>query len=303
MGNRIKAIIILSFLGAGLFYWPFKNAFGQNGQIQNGQIQKGQIQKGQIIDKKPLNSEQVAGLYTEATMIFRQAIELAGANPEKALTLYQRAVMRFERIIKDGGIENGKLYYNIGNAYFRMNDLGMAILNYLRAERLAPDDANLQHNLQYARSKRVDRIEEEQKIKVLKTLFFWHYDVPSGTRFVIFAIMSVCLWVTASLRLFYPKAFINRILISTTILLSLMIGSLAAEKLSIEKTQPGVIISPELTARKGNSKAYEPAFKEPLHAGTEFVLIEEREDWLHVELPDSRRCWVPKDGALLVENA
>ena len=97
MGNRIKAIIILSFLGAGLFYWPFKNAFGQNGQIQ-----KGQIQKGQIIDKKPLNSEQVAGLYTEATMIFRQAIELAGANPEKALTLYQRAVMRFERIIKDG---------------------------------------------------------------------------------------------------------------------------------------------------------------------------------------------------------
>ena len=112
-----------------------------------------------------------------------------------------------------------------------MNDLGMAILNYLKAERLIPDDANLQHNLQYARSKRIDSIEEEQKTKVLKTLFFWHYDLSAGTRFIILAFMSACLWISASLRLFYPKAFINRIIIFTAILSFLMAGSLVIEKI------------------------------------------------------------------------
>jgi tetratricopeptide repeat protein len=279
MKNRINTVIMLFLLATVLFCRPSSDAYAES-----------------------LDREQAAGLYTEATMMFRQANELARTKPEKAMTLYQSAVMRFERIVKDGGIENGKLYYNIGNAYFRMNDLGMAIVNYLRAERLTPDDPNLQHNLQYARSRRIDRIEEEQKIKVLKTLFFWHYDLSAGTRFIALAIISACFWITASLRIFYRKTFMNRIIICTAILLSLLAGSLVAEKVAVEKTQPGVIISPELTARKGNSRAYEPAFEEPLHAGTEFVLIEERENWLHVELSDSRRCWVPEDGAILVEN-
>ena len=278
--NGINALMILSLMTAVLFFPPVP-----------------------VVEAKLLDKEEIAGLYTEATMMFRQANELARKKPEEARTLYQSAVMRFERIVKDGGIENGKLYYNIGNAYFRMNDLGMAILNYLRAERLIPDDANLQHNLQYARSKRLDRIEEEQKTKVLKTLFFWHYDLSTGTRFIILTIMSACLWIGASLRLFYPKPFLSRIIFFAVVLSSLMAGSLAAEKVSIEKTLPGVIISPELTARKGNSTAYEPAFEEPLHAGTEFTLVEERKNWLHIELNDSRRCWVPRNGASLVNNS
>ena len=249
-----------------------------------------------------LNKEEMAGLYAEATMMFREANELARTNPEQAKILYQSAVMRFERIVKEGGIENGKLYYNIGNAYFRMNDLGMAILNYLKAERLTPDDANLHHNLQYARSKRLDRIEEEEKIKVLKTLFFWHYDISAGTRFIVLAFISACFWAAASLRLFHSKVFINRIIFFTAILSVLMAGSLFIEKITIDTTRPGVVVSSELTARKGNSMAYEPAFEEPLHAGTEFVLIDEREGWFHIELSDSRKCWVPKDGARLVDS-
>ena len=150
MGNRIKVIIALSFLCVSLLCCSLHNAYCT-----------------------PIDSEQVSGFYTEAVTMFRKANELALTNPEKAKMLYQSSVMRFERIAEDGGIKNGKLYYNIGNAYFRMNDLGMAILNYRRAETLIPGDTNLQHNLQYARSRRTDRIEEEQKTIVLKTLFFF----------------------------------------------------------------------------------------------------------------------------------
>jgi len=280
MRKRIKIIIVLSFLCVDLLCCSLHNAYCT-----------------------PLDREQVSDFYTEAVMMFRKANEIALTNPETAKTLYQSSVMRFERIIKDGGIENGKLYYNIGNAYFRMNDLGMAILNYRRAKMLTPDDANLQHNLQYARSRRIDKIEEEQKTKVLKTLFFWHYDFSTGIRFIVLSIMSACLWISASARFFYKKAFIHRMIIFSAILVTLMAGSLVVEKVSIENLQPGVIIVPQVTARKGNSEAYEPAFKESLHAGTEFIMIEERKDWFHVELPDSRRCWVPKAGAFLVRKS
>jgi len=280
MRKRIKVIIVLSFLCVNLLCCSLHNAYCT-----------------------PLDREQVSGFYTEAVMMFRKANEFALTNPGKAKMLYQSSVMRFDRIAEDGGIENGKLYYNIGNAYFRMNDLGMAILNYRRAEALIPDDANLRHNLQYARSRRIDRIEEEQKTKVLKTLFFWHYDLSTGIRFIVLSIMSACLWITALARLFYKKALLNRLIFFSAILTALMAGSLVVEKVSIEKIQPGVIIVPQVAARKGNSEAYEPAFKEPLHAGTEFIMIEERKDWFYVELPDSRRCWVPKAGAFLVRKS
>ena len=55
-----------------------------------------------------------------------------------------------------------------------------------------------------------------------------------------------------------------------------------------------MIISPQVIARKGNSDTYEPSFKEPLHSGTEFTLIEKRGTWYQIELSDSRKCWVPE---------
>lgn len=247
-----------------------------------------------------LNREQVSGLYTQAVSMFRQANELALTSPERAKALYQKSAMRFERIVNDGGIENGKLYYNIGNAYFRMNDLGMAILNYRRAEMFTPGDANLQHNLQYARSRRLDRIEEEQKTQVLKTLFFWHYDLSPKTRFTLLSIVSALFWATAFARLFYKRPMLLKTLVFSAILAILVAGSLAVEHMSIGNTEPGVIIAPAVTARKGNSDTYEPAFKEPLHAGTEFSLVGESGNWFHIKLMDSRKCWVPKTSALLV---
>ena len=80
----------------------------------------------------------------------------------------------------------------------------------------------------------------------------------------------------------------------------LMAGSLVIEEGNLHKTRPGVIISSEVVARKGNSETYEPSFKEPLHSGTEFSLIEDRGSWYHVELVDSRTCWVPSKDVELV---
>ena len=87
---------------------------------------------------------------------------------------------------------------------------------------------------------------------------------------------------------------------SLAVLSALFAGSLAADEISSSKNHPGVIISSEVVARKGNSETYEPSFKESLHSGTEFNLIENRGDWINIELADARTCWIPSKDIELV---
>jgi tetratricopeptide (TPR) repeat protein len=253
-----------------------------------------------LLRAESLDEAQVADLYAQAKDFFRQANELAAVSPAQAEDLYGKAAMRYERIIREGGVQNGKLYYNLGNVYFRLKDLGRAILNYRRAEQYIPNDPNLKQNLDYAREKRLDDIEEKQETKVLKTLFFWHYDLSTKSRVAIFSGCFVLLWSVAAIRIFTQASYLKWCFSVSFILSLLLAGSLLAEELSLRNTRPGVVISQEVVARKGNSETYEPSFKDPLHSGTEFTLIENRGTWYQIELADARTCWVPSEDVALV---
>jgi len=61
-----------------------------------------------------------------------------------------------------------------------------------------------------------------------------------------------------------------------------------------------VVLEHEVVGRKGDSTTFEPTFKEPLHMGAEFKLVEERKGWLHIELADGRRCWIPESAAGII---
>jgi len=246
-----------------------------------------------------LSEEEKHDLYSQAKDLFRQANQSAASDPAKAKDLYRQGAMRFERLA-GGGVRSGRLYYNTGNAYFRMGDLGRAILNYRRAERYIPGDQNLAQNLDYARSRRRDRIEEPQRARVLKTVFFWHYDLSPGARSVVFACCFAAFWLGASIRLFRRGAVPQGALAFLGLVAALFLGSLLAETFAQAHDQPGVILAEETIARKGDGESFEPAFKEPLHAGTEFNLIEGRRDWLQIELPDGQRCWVRERDVGLV---
>jgi hypothetical protein len=197
-------------------------------------------------------------------------------------------------------VRNGLLYYNIGNAYFRMGDLGRAILNYRRARLYTPHDPNLLENLQYARSRTADRIEEKEETRALQTVLFWHYDLSTRARAVLFAVFFVPFWIGAAARLFLARAAPRWLLgVLGAVALALLM-SLAAEEYASSRNVAGVILDPEVVARKGDGEAYEPSFKAALHAGTEFVLIEERGEWRNVELADGRSCWLPAKSVGLV---
>src|SRR5262249_58044506 len=98
---------------------------------------------------------------------------LTSPAPEAAQGYYRQAIAGYEQLIA-AGIHNAKLYYNLGNAYFRLNDLGHAILHYRRGLRLEPGNRQLQANVRYARSQRVDQINVRNQRALLPHLFFWH---------------------------------------------------------------------------------------------------------------------------------
>ncbi len=249
----------------------------------------------QEISSASLTEEHLAS----AEEAFGRAIELDMTDPEAAGDYYRKAILHYERLVTSG-VRNGKLYYNIGNAWFRLDDMGRAILNYKRSTLYNPADPNLEQNLQFARSRRVNRIEAQQRDRVFKTLFFIHYDVPTRVRFGIFLGAFVLLWSAVIAAVFYNRGWLRTLIISLAAVCVIFLISLISEKVSMTRDPAGVVIAPEVTARKGDGETYQPSFTAPLYSGTEFNLLEQRPDWWYIELEDGARCWIPSWGGELV---
>jgi tetratricopeptide (TPR) repeat protein len=247
-----------------------------------------------------LSRDELLARYAEGAAYFRQGNEAAAAAPDRARELFRQAAMHFESLIREGGIRNGRLYYNLGNAYFRMDDIGRAILNYRRALQYLPNDLNVRQNLAYARARRLDSFREEEHRRVLKTLLVFHYDLTRRVRAHLFAFAFAFAWAFLAVSLFSRRRVWRWAAgISAAVALT-MVTSLVAESAALASRQPGVVVAREVVARKGDSTTYEPTFTEPLHAGTEFAVLEDRGDWLNVRLPDGKTCWLPAGSTELV---
>jgi hypothetical protein len=247
--------------------------------------------------KTVLPKDQLSAMYSQANQNFRQAN--SAKDPEQAKKLYEKAILDFERIIEQGRVKNSKLYYNLANAYFLNDQLGKAILNYRRAEKLNSTDENIQKNLAFARSKRIDKIPVKTEKRVLQTLFFWYYDFSIKTKFLLtcifFGIACLC---AAGMIWFGRNGPLMTITIVCCVLTVCFLASVLVESDSSKVC--GVVIAKEVVARQGDGQNYPPSFKEPLHEGTEFDLLEKRPGWLHIKLSDDSDGWIPDTAADLI---
>lgn len=247
-----------------------------------------------------LSSEQIHSLFESANQAFRQANSLA-ENPDKAKRLYEKAILNYVKIINDGRVKNPKLYYNLGNAYFLSGDIGRAILNYRRAEMLDKTDTNIQKNLAFARSRRIDKVEVKTEERIMKTLFFWHYDFSVRAKFLIACVCFAIVCIVLTVMTWRGRAF--QWIVSAVICSLLTICFLASVVIETRARAieiAGVITAEEVIARQGDGRNYPESFKDPLHAGTEFELIERRPGWLHVRLSDDSETWIPDNSVELI---
>ena len=254
---------------------------------------------GTVSAEDKLPKEQIYSLFSGANEAFRQA-NTAKDDVEQQ-RLYGRAILSFEKIINDGQIRNAKLYNNLANAYFLKGDLGRAILNYRRAERLDAGDADIRKNLSFARSRRADKVPVKTEERVLQTLFFWHYDFSLKTKFVVavitFGLMGLALTTMVWLGRIAP---VTVAAVVCGILTACFTVSVVLEVSDRAGKVCGVITAEEVVAHQADWENSASSFKEPLHAGTEFDVIERRPGWLHIRLADGSDGWIPQSSAEII---
>ena len=261
-------------------------------------------------------------LLDEAERHFADGNRLAGERRSaEAAEQFRAALLRYEAAAAALGGGNGYLLYNIGNTYFRLGDLGRAILHYREAEQLIPGDPNLQQSLRHARSLRRDRIEPTAAGGVVRVLFFWHFTMPLRVRAALLLTAWNLLWLLAllpalanasarvrllreRLRSWPAWQQVRRPVLGVVVAVAAvaavaMGGSVAVELLDSQDTA-AVVVAPEVVARRGDGAAYEASFDGALHAGTELVVVERRNDWYQVALADGRRAWLPAHAVAVV---
>lgn len=243
-----------------------------------------------------ISKEEAKAHLERAERAFRKGLDMDASRPEEAPEYFREAIARYRKLA-DEGFRNGKIYYDIGNAYFRLDDIGRAVLNYKRAALYTPNDANLKQNLEYARSRRKNVVEEKEREKVLKTLFFFHYDLPYSVRFLIFTLSFALIWLSASLYIFFKRGAVRTAIVIFALVSLLFLVSILAETFNLNRYPEGVIVDEAVIARKGDAETYQPSFTEPLSSGTEFRLVERRGEWWQIELADGTRSWIEADSA------
>lgn len=206
---------------------------------------------------------------------------------------YQQAIHLYEEVLKGG--QSAELYYNLGNAYYRQDDITRAVLNYERALLLSPGDADIRFNLQMAQSKTVDKVVPESE------MFFvtWYrslVNLASVDGWARMAIVSLALAIVlALLYLFSDPVWMRKLGFfgALVMIVLFLVGNLFAWQQKREQNdRRGAIIM----------QGAVPVKSTPAHDGTDLFILHEgtkvhitdgsMREWKEIRVPDGKQGWV-----------
>ncbi|GIV26774.1 MAG: hypothetical protein KatS3mg027_0588 [Bacteroidia bacterium] len=148
------------------------------------------------------NTNEVASIIKSAEEAYKQK------NYSKTIELYQRVINQ--------NYESFELYYNLGNAYFKNNQLGKAILYYEKAKKLNPSDPDLKHNLSIAYNKTIDKIDTKDNffIEITKNNFLNQLNTNLLAYVtIVIAFLTLLLFVLFLYHTAYRKLYISLVVV------------------------------------------------------------------------------------------
>ena len=221
------------------------------------------------------------------------AVTKAEADSAYVQERYQQAAKDYEALLKQG--VSADLYYNLGNCYYRMDQMTQAVLNYERALLLSPGDKDIRFNLQMARSKTIDKITPESE------MFFvtWYrslvnvMSVDGWARTALVALIVAI--VLALFYLFSDRIWLRKIGFFGGIiaLLLFLIGNLFAwqQKSNLTQRTGAIIIKSAVNVKSTPSKNGTDLYI--LHEGTKVTVTDSSmREWRKIRVADGKEGWL-----------
>ncbi len=207
---------------------------------------------------------------------------------------YAAAIAVWQTIVDDGQ-ESGELYYNMGNAYYRLEDYAHAILYYERAARLMPRDRETRENLALAYSKTEDHIEQMPQLFLVS---WWQTAVrflgPRGWMWVALALLALT---GAATVLFFlcrdfrwrKGSFVATVVLGTLLVVAAVLVATASSQAA--RHHEAIVVAPMAVVKSAPDQGGMDKFV--LHEGAHLQLGISENGWTKVEIDDGNSGWLP----------
>ena len=209
--------------------------------------------------------------------------EFAAGRFREALELYQG--------LAQAGETSAALFYNIGNAHYRMDELGEAILSYERALVLEPHHPEAEANLRLARDK-------ARALELKRTPFDRLLARATPTEYAVAAAVAFWVGAFAFTALFFARRRSTPLIAAALLAISTFAGAIAALYL-LERGADGrslaIVTAKSIEARLATADNAGTVLALP--AGSEIKILSTRGGWSYAQLPNDLRGWIPANSA------
>lgn len=215
------------------------------------------------------------------------------ANNAYAQGQFQVAEQLYTRLVEEG-YRDAAIFYNLGNAYFQQNQIGKAILNFKRATLADPSDVDIEYNLELAKSKTKDKIDEVPTFFLTEWLTaIRNIMSPDGwaklaIAALVLALGAVLLWLLASPLTLRKAGFYSCVLLTLLFAVSLANG-LSAAGVMYDSNEAIVISSAAVIKSSPSENGKDLCI---VHEGTSVETLQTLNGWNEVELSDGTKGWV-----------
>jgi len=231
----------------------------------------------------------IAKADTASQAYAEQAVE-AQQNGETAhaIELYEKAVA--------GGIVNGDLFYNLGNAYFRTNDIGHAMASFLAAKRFSPRNPDIKANLKFVHTQIQENLKYSEPPSTLNTLAFWVDDMTSKEAFKLLALLSLISGLIIIAGVVFSNSSTKKIGVFSVVLPILAaLNFYIVDQNTSDNLTWGAVTAAEAGVHSDINNKSKVLFN--LKAGAPIKMIGKVAGWYQIKLSDGKKGWIEESDA------
>lgn len=218
-------------------------------------------------------------------------------NQLYAKAQYQQAAQTYQQVLNEG-YKSAAVYFNTGNAYYKLDDMASAILYYEKARKLAPNDKDISINIQFANLKIADKLESPPAFFVTRWWQSFILALPVNTLAVLSTILFLSGFLLLIAYLFSSIVILKKSFFYTGILI-ILIGIITIFMTNrqvnyFNEHHQAIIFSNSVVVKSSPDANAKPLFV--MHEGTKVDVNQQNGKWIEIELSNGNSGWITLDN-------